>query len=59
MPCSVAVVAAGATGLGLVFAPALAAGARALTLTLPDLVSTPVTRAGALHATVELRPDRG
>lgn len=47
------------TSLSLVFAPVLAPGARKLTLTLPDLVSTPVTRAGALHATVALRPDRG
>jgi hypothetical protein len=35
--------------------PAFADDARSL----PDLVSTPVTRAGALHATVALRPDRG
>jgi hypothetical protein len=28
-------------------------------VTLPDMVSTPVTGAGALHATVDLRPDVG
>jgi hypothetical protein len=42
-----------------VFAPALAPAARTLRLTLPDMVSTPVTGAGALHATVDLRPDVG
>jgi hypothetical protein len=42
--------------LDLTFVPALDPGARALTVTLPDVTSLPVTGLGAVRATVPLAP---